>query len=414
MPPVQTLWSVFKRLSWLSLLTMFAFLIAGVFAIYSATYRGEDTVNAPFWKMQAIWIGVGLLGFTAAVAIDYRQIGKWTWVLYILCVMLLCVVLVAGAERYGARSWLGIRGLGIQPSEFAKIGLAFALAYYLSDPERDVRSFMTLVICLAMLSGTVVLILLEPDLGSAAVLLPMAAAMMFVAGIPLRYYFGALLAIVMFGAVLYSNLTAYQAESQQLRQSSPDKTVYTQRLLQLNRKYILKPYQWERILVFFQSGARSLRLGLEPAAIPNRRRFGRRHRQRLAPRHTKRVGLPATAGGAERFHFLSDRRRRRVRCLRTGADRLRGAAAERALDSPGSARPPGPTARHRHHGRAVLSRFREHRHDNRPGADYRPAAAFTELWGVVRTEAPLIALGILQNIRARPNDLLTGKTKHHE
>ncbi|MBI5821246.1 MAG: rod shape-determining protein RodA [Verrucomicrobia bacterium] len=250
MSSVQTPWGVFKHLSWLSLVTMLALVIAGVFAIYSATYRGEDTVNAPFWKMQAIWIGIGIIGFTAAVAIDYRQIGKWTWVLYSICVMLLIVVLVAGAERYGARSWLGIRGLGIQPSEFAKIGLAFALAYYLSDPERDPRSFMTLVVCLAMLGGTVALILLEPDLGSAAVLLPMAAAMMFVAGIPLRYYFGALLAIVMFGAVLYANLTAYQAESQQLRQSSPDKATYTQQLVQLNRKYILKPYQWERILVF--------------------------------------------------------------------------------------------------------------------------------------------------------------------
>ncbi|MFA5193592.1 MAG: rod shape-determining protein RodA [Verrucomicrobiia bacterium] len=250
MSSVQTPWGVFKHLSWLSLVTMLALVIASVFAIYSATYRGEDTVNAPFWKMQAIWIGIGIIGFAAAVAIDYRQIGKWTWVLYSICVMLLIVVLVAGAERYGARSWLGIRGLGIQPSEFAKIGLAFALAYYLSDPERDPRSFMTLAVCLAMLGGTVALILLEPDLGSAAVLLPMAAAMMFVAGIPLRYYFGALLAIVIFGAVLYTNLAAYQAESQQLRQSSPDKATYTQQLIQLNRKYILKPYQWERILVF--------------------------------------------------------------------------------------------------------------------------------------------------------------------
>ena len=250
MPPIQTPWGVFKHLSWLSLLTMLALVGTGVFAIYSSTYRGEDVANAPFWKLQAIWIGIGLVGFTAAVAIDYRQIGKWTWVLYSICVLLLIVVLVAGTERYGARSWLGIRGLGIQPSEFAKIGLAFALAYYLSDPERDARSFKTLAVCLAMLGGTVGLILLEPDLGSAAVLLPMAAAMMFVAGIPLRYYFVGLLANAIFAAVLYSNLLGYQAESQQLRQSSPDKAAYTQRLIQLNRKYILKPYQWERILVF--------------------------------------------------------------------------------------------------------------------------------------------------------------------
>ncbi|MBI5687482.1 MAG: rod shape-determining protein RodA [Verrucomicrobia bacterium] len=245
-----TPWSVFKHLSWLSLLTMLAMVGASVFAIYSATYRGEDVVNAPFWKLQAAWIGVGLVAFTAAVAIDYRQIGKWTWVLYSVCVLLLIVVLVAGTERYGARSWLGIKGLGIQPSEFAKIGLAFALAYYLSDPERDARSFKTLAVCLAMLMGTVVLILLEPDLGSAAVLLPMASAMMFVAGIPLRYYFGGLAALLIAGAVLYSNLLGYQAKSEEFRRTSPDKTTYTQRLIELKRQYILKPYQWERILVF--------------------------------------------------------------------------------------------------------------------------------------------------------------------
>jgi rod shape determining protein RodA len=250
MSRVVTPWSVFKRLSWLSLLTMLAMVGASVFAIYSATYRGEDVVNAPFWKLQTAWIGVGLVAFTAAVAIDYRQIGKWTWVLYSVCVLLLVIVLFAGAERYGARSWLGIKGLGIQPSEFAKIGLAFALAYYLSDPERDARSFKTLAVCLVMLIGTVVLILLEPDLGSAAVLLPMAAAMMFVAGIPLRYYFGGLAAVALFGAVLYTNLLGYQKESEQLRLSSPDKATYTQRVIELNRKYILKPYQWERILVF--------------------------------------------------------------------------------------------------------------------------------------------------------------------
>ncbi|MCX6909645.1 MAG: FtsW/RodA/SpoVE family cell cycle protein, partial [Verrucomicrobia bacterium] len=135
-------------------------------------------------------------------------------------------------------------------SEFAKIGLAFALAYYLSDPERDVRSFKTLSVCLAFVGVTVALILIEPDLGSAAVLLPMSAAMMFVAGIPFRYYAGGLLANMILAAVLYSNLLGYQATSQELRRTSPDKAAYTQRLIQLERKYILKPYQWERILVF--------------------------------------------------------------------------------------------------------------------------------------------------------------------
>ena len=245
-----TPWAVFKHLSWVSLAAMLGLAVFGVFAIYSATYRGEDLPNAPFYWLQAVWISVGLVAFVVAVAIDYRQIGKWTWVLYSICVLMLVIVLGFGAEHYGAGRWLGIKGFGIQPSEFAKIGLAFALAYFLSNPDRDVRSFKTLVLCLLMLGVTMGLILLQPDLGSALVLLPMAAAMLFVAGIPLRYFTAAFIAAALFGSVLYVNLRGYEAASQRLHATAPNKETYTRQVIALERKFILKPYQWERILVF--------------------------------------------------------------------------------------------------------------------------------------------------------------------
>ena len=245
-----TPWAVFKHLSWMSLAIMLGLAVFGVFAIYSATYRGEDLPNAPFYWLQATWIGAGLVVFVVSLLIDYRQIGKWTWVLYGICVLLLVIVLCFHTERYGAGRWISIKGFGIQPSEFAKIGLVFALAFFLSDPERDVRSFKTLCLCLLMLAVTMGLILLQPDLGSALVLLPMAVAMLFVAGIPLRYFTAALLAGALFGSVLLVNLRGYEAESQRLHATIPNKEAYTRKLLALEHKYILKPYQWERILVF--------------------------------------------------------------------------------------------------------------------------------------------------------------------
>jgi rod shape determining protein RodA len=171
-------------------------------------------------------------------------------VLYSVCVVLLIVVLLMGVQRYGARSWLGIKGLGIQPSEFAKIGLVFALAYYLSNPDRDARHFKTILVCLAMFGGTALLILLQPDLGSAAVLVPMTAAILFVAGVPLRYFAAALVALALAGAVFYSQMTAYEKAAHELRAASPDKTAYARQLDQMGRRYLLKPYQWERLLVF--------------------------------------------------------------------------------------------------------------------------------------------------------------------
>jgi rod shape determining protein RodA len=239
-----------RRVAWLPFLTMLALAVGGVFAIYSATWRGEDQPVSDFFWLQIIWIGLGLCGFAVAALVDYRQIGKWTWVLYTVCVVLLIVVLLMGVQRYGARSWLGIKGLGIQPSEFAKIGLVFALAYYLSNPDRDARHFKTILVCLAMFGGTALLILLQPDLGSAAVLVPMTAAILFVAGVPLRYFAAALVALALAGAVFYSQMTAYEKAAHELRAASPDKTAYARQLDQMGRRYLLKPYQWERLLVF--------------------------------------------------------------------------------------------------------------------------------------------------------------------
>ena len=229
---------------------MLGLAVIGVFAIYSAGYRGEDQAAEPFYRLQMAWIGFGLCAFALAAIVDYRQIGKWTWVLYSACVLLLIVVLIFGVERYGSRSWLGIKGLGIQPSEFAKIGLAFALADYLSNPDRDVRSFKSVLVCLGMIGGTAMLILMQPDLGSTLVLVPMSAAMMFVAGIRLRYFAAAIVAIAVGGTVFYTNLRGYEAAAEQVRAAAKDRVVYSQQLDTLGRKFILKPYQWERVLVF--------------------------------------------------------------------------------------------------------------------------------------------------------------------
>ncbi|MBI5393816.1 MAG: rod shape-determining protein RodA [Verrucomicrobia bacterium] len=238
------------RIAWLPFLTMAGLAVMGVFAIYSASYRGEDQPTDPFYRMQMAWVAVGLCAFLVAAIVDYRQIGKWTWVLYSICVMLLVVVLIFGVERYGSRSWLGIKGLGIQPSEFAKIGLAFALADYLSNPDRDVRSFKSVLVCLAMVGGTAMLILMQPDLGSTLVLVPMSAVMMFVAGIRLRYFVTAIAAIAIAGAVFYMNLRGYEAAAEQVHAVAKDRTAYVQQLDKMGRKFILKPYQWERVLVF--------------------------------------------------------------------------------------------------------------------------------------------------------------------
>lgn len=103
---------------------------------------------------------------------------------------LLGLVLVVGKKVYGAYRWLEIFGLPVQPSEFAKVALVLVLARMLASPVVRPRSFWTVLGALALAAAPFVLILKEPDLGTAMIFLPVAALMLFAAGASLRHLMG--------------------------------------------------------------------------------------------------------------------------------------------------------------------------------------------------------------------------------
>lgn len=131
---------------------------------------------------QLLWVIIGLsLAFLFAI-IRLQEYKSYAAVIFTLSVLSLILVLIIGKEKNGATSWLGIGGLGIQPSEFAKIAVILIFGRFLSDFEEhryDVRyylmSFILLIIPLA-------LILLQPDLGTALVFVPVVLAMFFISG----------------------------------------------------------------------------------------------------------------------------------------------------------------------------------------------------------------------------------------
>jgi len=131
---------------------------------------------------QLLWVIIGLsLAFLFAI-IRLQEYKSYAAIIFTLSVLSLILVLIMGKEKNGATSWLGIGGLGIQPSEFAKIAVILIFGRFLSDFEEhryDVRyylmSFILLIIPLA-------LILLQPDLGTALVFVPVVLAMFFISG----------------------------------------------------------------------------------------------------------------------------------------------------------------------------------------------------------------------------------------
>jgi rod shape determining protein RodA len=197
------------------LLITLTLVIAGVglLTIYSATVaRDHGTFsNNPHVIRQAFYAGVGFVGMLAAVFFDYRRIERYAYVLYALSLVLLLLVPVMGTVGGGARRWIDLGVVSIQPSEMIKIGLVIALARYFhrahATGDLRLRDVVPAFVMLAIPAG---LILAQPDLGTVGVVTIVFFSVLFFAGLRLRAF--ALLAIVAGAAVplLWGHLKPYQ------------------------------------------------------------------------------------------------------------------------------------------------------------------------------------------------------------
>jgi len=180
-----------SRIDRLQLLALLGLMFLGAAFVYSATMAGESPSSAPWhsqsWFRQIVWYVLGVGAAAALCCVDYHTIARWSMVAYWFAVLLLVLVLLCGTVRFGARRWFDFGFFSLQPSEFAKLAFILAQAHFLSRPAEELRLLLTLGKALGLMLLPFVLILKEPDLGSALVLLPTGLAMLFVAGIPRRY-----------------------------------------------------------------------------------------------------------------------------------------------------------------------------------------------------------------------------------
>ncbi|MDW8343333.1 MAG: rod shape-determining protein RodA [Verrucomicrobiae bacterium] len=171
------------RMDWVIVGAMVVLAVMSVLFIYSASYRGPGQAMPDFYRQQMVWFVLGTVAFVGAAWVDYRWLCQWATVGMVLAVGLLVLVLAVGKTVNGAKSWLGWGGYGIQPAEFAKLSVIVALAYYLFDRTPEARGrWKTTGTALGIAAVPMGLILAQPDLGSAMVLVPVAYAMLFVGG----------------------------------------------------------------------------------------------------------------------------------------------------------------------------------------------------------------------------------------
>ncbi len=178
-----------RQLAWVS----FALIVCGFIVLYSAGETDVPTSGAGVWRRQFIWFGVGLLAGWAAFQTSPRLLEWLTPAIYGVSLVLLAIVLAVGTGAGTAarsHSWLAIGGVRVgQPSELAKVATVLMLARYLSSRREPPRSLRDLVAPALIVGVPFLLVLRQPDLGSALVFVGSFFAMMFWAGVRPRLLF---------------------------------------------------------------------------------------------------------------------------------------------------------------------------------------------------------------------------------
>ncbi|MDP8235052.1 MAG: rod shape-determining protein RodA [Candidatus Erginobacter occultus] len=171
-----------KYLDWILLAAVLVLAGLGATVIYSASYQLRLLSGVHYLQRQLVWIVLGLLVFLVLALSDYRKLVAGAYFLTAVTTFLLVVIVLLGETRFGARRWIQVGGFTVQPSEFAKITLILMLARYLAGrfDRRDRWSYV-LVPCL-LAAVPAVLILKQPDLGTAIIFLPVTIGMIFAAG----------------------------------------------------------------------------------------------------------------------------------------------------------------------------------------------------------------------------------------
>lgn len=195
--------SFFRRFDLFQIIPMFALLAIGALFVYGTGQQVGGIHATLIWKKQLMYMGFGLVIWTTFLFIDYRWLIPGTLIIYPVSCILLVAVLKYGTLLFGARRWLTLGGLSIQPSEFGKLAVIVTVSALLSRKNADINKLKWGVLVAIITGIPFWLIHEEPDLGTALVLLPVTGAIAFAARLKLRWILALLLMAAILAPVVY-------------------------------------------------------------------------------------------------------------------------------------------------------------------------------------------------------------------
>jgi rod shape determining protein RodA len=173
---------LYFHIDWLLIAAIAALCAIGLAMIFSTT----GGATRLYWT-QIYAVVIGVIAMVAAMSIDYRSLADKSHIFYIGLVLSLVAVMMFGSKQMGAQRWIDLGFYNLQPSEFAKAILALVLAKLLGDSRRQVLTNSELFLAIVLTAIPLLLIVRQPDLGTAVTLLPILLVVTFAAGLPLKY-----------------------------------------------------------------------------------------------------------------------------------------------------------------------------------------------------------------------------------
>lgn len=167
-----------ENFDWTTFFSSIILVLIGLLSVYSATSSYAES----FFYKQMISAGVGFIAMIAVIFIPYRTLKFYAYWIYSASIILLILVLAIGIKVHGTRGWIPLGTLTLQPAEFAKLGLILGLSKFLSRKGRDVRSLQNLGKTFLFLLPGFLLVMLQPDVGSASVLAAIYLGILFWTG----------------------------------------------------------------------------------------------------------------------------------------------------------------------------------------------------------------------------------------
>ena len=183
-----------KKYSKILLIAVIIISLFGTLMIYSSSnVWAEYKFNDPYkyLKSQALFLILGYIVMFIIAKFPYQKYKKLSNIIFFICLGMLILVLIPGIGtiRNGSRSWFGIGSLGIQPSEFTKIGLIIFTSKYLSNNTKDLKNIKKGILpILGVLFLVFALIMLEPDFGTGVVIVMTIIILLFISGVKMNFF----------------------------------------------------------------------------------------------------------------------------------------------------------------------------------------------------------------------------------